>query len=534
MSRKRKTPLLTETDAFSGTNSVPIRVSELAKAVKKTLENSFGMVRVRGEISGYRGPHTSGHTYFTLKDQDAVIDAIVWKAAWSGLVIKPEEGADVIATGRMTTFVARSKYQLIIESLEFAGLGAALERLEARRRHWQSTGAFDVARKKPLPFLPRVIGVVTSTDGVVIRDIIHRLSARCPCHLLIWPVHVQGPGSAEEVAAAIRGFGTMSQKPDVVIVARGGGSIEDLWGFNDDNVIQAALDCTLPLISAIGHETDWTLLDYVADVRAPTPTAAAELCVPVRSELLARIAQLSLAFGESQRRYRERLFQALPAPGRNERAVRTKLALESQALNLLHARLKGCLEKMLRSRQALYEHNARGLSRERFVAYLQARRVRQSSLSSSMALIMQKRRMQALSDLARRTARVDQAFRDHFVRRRHLFAAVHMRHRMSVQHKIVPIAERERGNLIKLGKRLVDVSASTLRAKTLTLNNLAVVFAAVNYRAVLERGFVLVRGDEGVPIKRASEAAGAERLTLCFADASLPVRKFQKRVKAQS
>src|SRR6202047_883666 len=273
-------------------------VSELSAALRKTVEDAFGYVRVRGEISGYRGAHSSGHCYFALKDDSAKIEAVVWKTAYARMRIKPEEGLEVIVTGRLTTFPGQSKYQIVVETLAPAGLGALMALLEERKKTLPAEGLLDSARKQLLPFLPDVIGVVTSPTGAVIRDILHRLADRFPRHVLVWPVRVQGDGSAEEIAAAIRGFNELPQagaipRPDLLIVARGGGSIEDLWSFNEEIVVRAAADSLIPLISAVGHETDVTLIDFASDRRAPTPTAAAEMAVPVRAELFVEVAGLA-------------------------------------------------------------------------------------------------------------------------------------------------------------------------------------------------------------------------------------------------
>ena len=274
-------------------NAHEFSVSELAQAVRRAVEDEFGYVRVRGEISGFRGQHSSGHAYFTLKDDGASIDAVVWKTAWPRLTFKPEEGMEVIATGRLTTFPKSSKYQIVIEQIEPAGAGALMALLEARRKKLAAEGLFAADRKRQLPYLPRVIGVVTSPTGAVIRDILHRLDDRFPSHVLVWPVRVQGETSAAEVAAAITGFNALPEggaipRPDLLIVARGGGSVEDLMAFNEEAVVRAVAECDIPVISAVGHETDTTLIDFVADVRAPTPSAAAEMAVPVRTELLAQ------------------------------------------------------------------------------------------------------------------------------------------------------------------------------------------------------------------------------------------------------
>ena len=266
-------------------------VSELSGALKRTIETAFGQVRVRGEISGFKR-HASGHCYFTLKDENACIDAVIWRTSAVSLAFRPEDGAEVIATGKLTTYPGRSKYQIVVDRMELAGEGALLALLERRRKALAAEGLFAEERKRKLPFLPRVIGVVTSPTGAVIRDILHRLEDRCPTHVIVWPVPVQGEGSAARIAEAIRAFPSFDPRPDLLIVARGGGSIEDLWAFNEEEVVRAAAESPIPLISAVGHETDTTLIDHAADRRAPTPTAAAEIAVPVRSELVAELAEL--------------------------------------------------------------------------------------------------------------------------------------------------------------------------------------------------------------------------------------------------
>src|SRR5579871_1399374 len=268
-------------------------VSEISQAVKRTLEGAFERVRIRGEISGFKRA-TSGHLYFALKDEEAKLDAVCWRGTAGRLAIKPEDGLEVIATGRISSYPGRSSYQLVVESLEPAGEGALLKLLEERRRRLGAEGLFDPERKRKLPFLPEVIGVVTSPTGAVIRDILHRLADRFPRRVLLWPVAVQGEGAAAQVAAAITGFNRLPAagvpRPDVIIVARGGGSLEDLMAFNEEIVVRAAAASAIPLISAVGHETDTTLIDHASDRRAPTPTAAAEMAVPVRLDLVAEVA----------------------------------------------------------------------------------------------------------------------------------------------------------------------------------------------------------------------------------------------------
>ena len=281
------------TPAPARPNIVEYTVSELSQALRRSIEDGFSYVRVRGEISGFKR-HGSGHCYFALKDAEAVLDAVCWRMTAIRLGIRPEDGMEVVCTGRLTTFPGRSKYQLVVDAVELAGIGALLRLLEERRQRLAAEGLFAVEHKKPLPFLPEVIGVVTSPTGAVIRDILHRLADRFPRHVLIWPVSVQGEGAAAQVAAAIAGFNRLPAagvpRPDLIIVARGGGSIEDLMAFNEETVVRAAAASMIPLISAVGHETDTTLIDHASDRRAPTPTAAAEIAVPVRLDLLADLA----------------------------------------------------------------------------------------------------------------------------------------------------------------------------------------------------------------------------------------------------
>jgi exodeoxyribonuclease VII large subunit len=304
-------------------NQPEFTVSELSGAVKRVIEGEFGLVRVRGEVGRLSRP-ASGHLYFALKDDRATLDAVSWKGQVAKMQLRPEEGMEVIATGRMTTFAGQSKYQLIVDYIAPAGAGALMAMLEKRKAMLGAEGLFDPARKQAIPYLPRVIGVVTSPSGAVIRDILHRLRDRFPRHVLIWPVAVQGQSCAAEVAAAIRGFNAIQAggpipRPDLIIVARGGGSLEDLWGFNEEIVVRTAADSRIPLISAVGHETDTTLIDYAADLRAPTPTAAAEMAVPVRADLIATLDALAArqsravanGFGARGQRLRD-LARALP------------------------------------------------------------------------------------------------------------------------------------------------------------------------------------------------------------------------------
>ncbi len=316
-------------------------VSELAMLLKRHVESGFAHVRIRGEISGWR-PAASGHAYFCLKDDKAVIDGVMWRDTARRIGFAAGDGIEVIATGKLTTYPGRSRYQIVVDSLELAGEGAMLALLDKRRRALEAEGLFDPARKRPIPYVPHHIGVVTSPTGAVIRDILHRLADRFPSHVTVWPVLVQGQGSAEQVAAAVAGFGALpaGQRPDLLIVARGGGSIEDLWGFNEEIVVRAVAASPIPVISAVGHETDTTLCDFAADVRAPTPTAAAEMAVPVRLELLAQVEAAAARTLRCARRYAERGGERLAALAGRLPERRALLQPQAQRVDDLAERLR--------------------------------------------------------------------------------------------------------------------------------------------------------------------------------------------------
>jgi exodeoxyribonuclease VII large subunit len=331
-----------------GDNSGVLSVSEISAALKRHVEQGFGHVRIRGEISGFKRA-ASGHLYLSLKDENARIDGVMWKGNAGRLAFVPQDGVEIIASGKLTTYPGRSSYQIVIDTMEVAGEGALLALLEKLKAKLQAEGLFDPARKRPLPFLPRTIGVVTSPTGAVIRDIIHRLSDRCPTRVIVWPVLVQGQGSAEQVAAAVSGFSSMQgpDRPDLVIVARGGGSIEDLWGFNEEIVVRAVAASAIPIISAVGHETDTTLCDFAADVRAPTPTAAAELAVPVRAELLAGLQSVQARALRAVRRYAERADERLVATARRLPSLDTLLGPQRQKVDDFGDRLRRGLSHRL-------------------------------------------------------------------------------------------------------------------------------------------------------------------------------------------
>ena len=347
-----------------GDNAAPLSITEISARLKRTVEDAFGYVKLRGELSGFKRA-ASGHLYMRLKDEKAQIDGVMWRGNAGRINFRPEDGLEVIATGKLTTYPGRSSYQIVIDSMEIAGEGALLALLEKTRQRLAEEGLFAPERKRVIPFLPRTIGVVTSPTGAVIRDILHRLADRFPSHVMVWPVLVQGQGSAEQVAAAIRGFSAIPAdgtvpRPDLVIVARGGGSIEDLWSFNEEIVVRAIADCSIPTISAVGHETDTTLADFAADRRAPTPTAAAEMAVPVRAELAATLDELALRKRRAILRPvalgRERLearAQRLPKP-------EALFAPQAQKLDELSERLRrGLTDRVRTARESLLNDRAR-------------------------------------------------------------------------------------------------------------------------------------------------------------------------------
>ncbi len=481
-----------------GGNAHEYTVSELSGAVKRVIEGEFGRVRVRGEIGRLSRP-ASGHLYFALKDDRAVLDAVAWKGQAARLSVRPEEGIEVIATGRMTTFPGSSKYQLVVEELELAGAGALMAMLEKRKAALAAEGLFAEALKKPLPFLPDVIGVVTSPSGAVIRDILHRLRDRFPRRVLIWPVAVQGERCAAEVAAAIRGFNALAPdgpipRPDLLIVARGGGSLEDLWGFNEEIVVRAAAASEIPLISAVGHETDTTLIDYAADRRAPTPTAAAEMAVPVRADLLAwtaeQDARLQRAAGRatSDRRQRLRdLARALPRP-------EALVGIPRQRLDLWADRLPAALRTRI-DRARLRLANAP---------------VRPETLQRSLA-----ERRDRLARADRRDAALDRRLRD-------------VRHELDrVGPKLVPAPlqvriSRQREDLAALWARAERAQRVRSARASEALAGLSRLLGSLDYHATLERGFAVVRDGAGLVTTRA-QAGAAAALEIEFRDGAIAV-----------
>jgi exodeoxyribonuclease VII large subunit len=470
-------------------------VSELAFALKRTVEQAYDRVRVRGEISGFKRA-ASGHLYLTLKDADAVLDAVCWKGMAMRLGIQPEDGMEVICLGKLTTYPGRSKYQMVIDQMELAGEGALLKLVEERRKRLAAEGLFDAGRKRPLPGLPEVIGVVTSPTGAVIRDILHRIAERFPRHVLVWPVLVQGETAAQQIVAAIHGFnriepGGAIPRPDLLIVARGGGSLEDLMAFNDEAVVRAAAGSSIPLISAVGHETDTTLIDFASDLRAPTPTAAAERAVPVRADLLTRLAETGgrLAAG-TQRGLEDRRLrlsglarglgdpaQLLGAAGQrlDDRAERLRLALPRHLLHLKSA-LTGIAARLLSPREVV------------------------AAAGHGVELLWRRLQASEAKGTAERERRFERASSG-----------------LKPQPIQAAIADRGR-HLGDLGRRLARAGDQAANRARDDLTRLDRLLESYSYERVLDRGFVLVRDRSGAPVTRASTLPGGERISLRFAD----------------
>src|SRR5215813_6309067 len=479
-------------------------VSELSAALKKTVEDAFGYVRVRGEISGYRGPQASGHCYFALKDEGAKIEAVIFRSAFARMRLKPEEGLEVFVTGRLTTYPGRSKYQIVIETLEPAGLGALMALVEERKKKLAAEGLFDAARKQLLPFLPERIGVVTSPTGAVIRDILHRLADRFPRHVLVWPVRVQGDGCADEVAAAIHGFNALPldgpmRKPDLLIVARGGGSLEDLWSFNEEIVVRAAADSIIPLISAVGHETDITLIDFAADKRAPTPTAAAEMAVPVRSELLAEVESLARRKTLCWQRGQEGRRNELRAAARALPAANELLAIPRQRLDAAAGALPRCLKANTHAHFRRFATTS---------ARLTVRVLRGQVTQAQHRLAMSGERLTISAKSLLRSRRDRYAGLEARLKASKLANAQAQRQRIA----------RARERTERLAERAHRALITTLHRLDARVAQSGKLLAALSYRSVLARGFALVRDEAGHPVHAAADVGPAARLELEFSD----------------
>ena len=488
-------------------NQPEYTVSELSGAVKRVIEGEFGLVRVRGEVGRVSRP-SSGHLYFDLKDDRAVIAAVSWKGQVARMQVRPEEGMEVVATGRMTTFPGQSKYQLIVDDVAPAGAGALMAMLEKRKAALGAEGLFDQGRKKPIPYLPRVIGVVTSPSGAVIRDILHRLRDRFPRHVLVWPVAVQGQDCAAQVAAAIRGFNAIEPggpipRPDVLIVARGGGSLEDLWGFNEEIVVRAAAASRIPLISAVGHETDTTLIDYAADLRAPTPTAAAELAVPVRLELLATLealgARLTRGIGQGVVLRRQRLRDLSRALPRLE----ALLATPRQRLDSAALRLGSALGLAVTRKHRDFDRVAGRLQPQALRGLVARQRDQLAAKGERLGraiLIRQERRGERLEAFAAR------------------LAPALARMLAEAGRK----AAEGRRDLARLSERLEAAPVARFARAKDRLEALDRMRVTLGYAETLKRGYAVVRGDGAVVTTKAG-AEKAAALEIEFRDGRLPV-----------
>lgn len=478
-------------------NSPVYTVSEVAQSLKRMVEDRFGQIKLRGEISGWKVA-TSGHVYFRLKDDNACIDAICWKGTAAKLNFRPEDGLEVHATGKMTTYPGRSSYQIVVDRMEPAGAGALMAVLEKRKKALEEEGLFAASRKKKLPFMPQVVGVVTSPTGAVIRDILHRISDRFPLHVLVWPVKVQGEGAAEQIAAAIDGFNAMgARRPDVLIVARGGGSIEDLWAFNEEIVVRAAANSAIPLISAVGHETDTTLIDYASDQRAPTPTAAAEMAVPVRAELQLGIKQLDarLTAGMQSRLSRDAekltgLARGLPRPAQLLENV-------TQRLDDWSERLHAALPAMV-------------LRKEQQLAVLSGSLPHPGQLIANVSerLNVWGERLQA--SLGTLVARKDQQL---------TLAAAGLRPQV-----LLADATRLQERLGELQQRMTTTLGRSQQQREQKLSHLSSLLESVNYERILARGFALVRDAKGGLVTQAAQAQAEPSLTIRFADGEVKVK----------
>jgi len=489
---------------IQGINEPEFSVSEISNAIKRLIEEEFSYVRIRGEIGRVSLPR-SGHVYLDLKDEKSVIAGVIWKGVADKLMTKPEEGMEVIARGRVTTFGGQSKYQIIIDDLRPAGVGALMAMLEKRKKQFQAEGIFNQEHKKPLPFLPEIIGVITSPSGAVIKDILHRLSDRFPRKVTLWPVAVQGDNCAREVSRAIDGFNSLTVQnpliaPDLIIVARGGGSIEDLWGFNEELVVRSAFKSTIPLISAIGHETDTTLLDYVADVRAPTPSAAAEMAVPVRHELLALIdaneARLSRALSQVLLNRSQRLLDI----SRSLPRVFGLLEGPTQRLDSISTRLPISLTSSVKLKKSRLFELSTGIKPTSLIMRLE---------NSQSKFELQAKQLKTLLgyciDLRKQTLGS-------------LFSRIE---NLSLKREIL----HEQKNLKDLSLRIrkaYEMSLTNLETKLQAIDRLR---ETLGYRETLNRGYAVIRSGDNVITEKA-KALYETNLSIEFWDGELPIKNL--------
>ena len=460
--------------APNDSNAPPYSVSELAFALKRTLEDRYGFVRLRGELSKVTH-HSNGHVYLTIKDDKSAIDGVVWKGNVRGLGVRPEHGLEVIVTGKITTYPAGSRYQIVIDSMEAAGVGALLAQLERLKAKLASEGLFAPERKKPLPSMPAVVGVITSPTGAVIRDILHRIRDRWPCQVLVWPCVVQGDAAAGQVSAAIRGFNAIQPggpvpRPDILIVARGGGSVEDLWAFNDEGLARTVAEGTIPLISAVGHETDTTLIDFVSDRRAPTPTAAAEMATPVLAELRALISDFDRRLARSGARLIEDRRTRLISAARGLPRPDDILALAQQRFDIASGRLDAALHRNTTVHaQELLKVTAR--------------------LTPDALRRQHAAKADRVADLGRR---------------------------LDLAARRVPDRVAQHARLPALWQRLNAAGERRLQRDADRLANLEKLRQSLNPERPLELGFALVRKGDGTLARSAADLVSGERVNLKF------------------
>ncbi|KPN64152.1 Exodeoxyribonuclease VII large subunit [Aliiroseovarius crassostreae] len=488
-------------DPMPGQNTPEYTVAEISGAVKKTIEGAFGRIRVRGEV-GRVFKARSGHLYYDIKDDGNVLSCTTWKGQAARLSVQPEEGMEVIVTGKLTAFGAQSKYNMNVDEVVVAGEGALMAMLEKRKKKLAAEGLFDEARKQKIPFLPEVIGVVTSPSGAVIRDILHRLRDRFPRKVLIWPVAVQGAACAPEVTRAIEGFNRLTPggalpRPDLLIVARGGGSIEDLWGFNEEEVARAASASQIPLISAVGHETDTTLIDYVSDLRAPTPTAAAEHAVPVRLELLAWVeeagARLSRAIGQgvTQRGQRLRdLSRALPRP-------ETLLDAPRQRLDRAEKDLPAALRSVTQHRKVQLTQVAAGLRPQSLSGMVATKREELRKIGARLPPALSRANAEKRRDFQRVSGRLSAG-------------------------RIQQETTRKQGELSELSTRLTRAFEMSISRQRDRLGALDRMHQTLGYTETLRRGYAVVRA-EGALVTSVAAARSGKSLEIEFADGRFPL-----------
>jgi exodeoxyribonuclease VII large subunit len=503
-----------EASTAANGNLAEMSVTELSMALKRTVEDRFALVRVRGEISGYRGAHSSGHCYFALKDDRSRLEAVIWRGSFSRLQALMQEGLEVIATGKLTTYPGTSKYQIVVENIEPAGAGALMALLEERKRKLAAEGLFAEERKQLLPVLPMVIGVVTSPTGAVIRDVLHRISERFPLHVIVWPVRVQGETSGSEVAAGIRGFNALDgsgamKRPDLIIVARGGGSIEDLWGFNDEAVVRAAAQSMIPLISAVGHETDWTLIDLAADRRAPTPTGAAEIAVPVKADLEAQVAMLAARLKSGVARNLERARTKVLSARRGLGSADAILSGPRQRFDAAASRLATALDLAVTRRRRAFAGVSGRLSRRQLEERIAWNRNACGALDRRLRLGLSRSSVRRKEELAKVSGRLSHRPLARLAR--------------AARDRLAAADRRHSAALVRRIERARQTFDSTWR-----------LVSSLSHERVLERGFALVRDASGNAITSAGQVAPGDAFRVEMRDGSIEATARSHHAKGTS